>query len=242
MKPTAVLLLATVVLVGATGAVAAADAGADSPSTAGPVESADRTDDQGPPPWQDDETTTANTTDDNGGETTGVSPGQQLAGAVGAQEASMQSELWNRSLSERLANATTPDERAEVLADETETIETYVETLEGVRANLTGAWDADELSEGRYRASIAEFVVRANATERRANRTARAAEQLPPGVRERNDVNVTRVRNLSVRARGLYRFEDPIAREVANETLSNQSALSGVLAESERENRTLAGT
>lgn len=209
MRSTFVLLVGTVVLLGATGAVAA-DVGQD-----------------GTPPWPNNETTTEDNTSD-------VSPGQQLAGAVGAQGASVEGEIWNRTLSERLANATTDDERAEVVTDEVELLEVSIEHLEGVRANLTEAWEDDEISEGEYRASLSEFVVRARTVERRANQTVRAAEDLPARVRDDHDINVTYIEALSEQASDLYEFEGGIAQEVANETLSNQSAESEGAGESRR--------
>ncbi|WP_137285107.1 hypothetical protein [Halorussus salinisoli] len=199
MKPTFVLLLVAVALLGATGVVAA-DGG------------------QSGPTWPGDDTTTANESN-----TTTVSPGQRLAGAVGAQGASLEGDLWNRTLSERLAAATTTAERAEVVADETETLEAYLDGLAAVRTNLTDAWADGELSEGEYRASVSEFVIRARTVERRANQTARAATDLSPRVRERNGVNVTHVRNLSEQAHDLYQFETEIGREVANETLTSEA-------------------
>jgi hypothetical protein len=283
MKPTFVLLLAVVALVGATGAAGAAVpqsgtqilAVGDGERPGGQsVDAGDQSVHSGgqsaAPPWPGGETTTRNDeTEDDGDETetedeaatqeddqtgddaaaendtdeetTSVSPGQQLAGAVGAQAASVQGELWNRTLSDRLANATTADQRAEVIDDETETIETYVETLEGVRANVTGAWESGEMAEGEYRATLSGFVVRAHTVERRARRTARAAERLPAGVRADHDVNVTHIRTLAERAHDLYQFEDPIAQAVANETLGNQSALVGVPPEGQRTNGTRTG-
>lgn len=199
MKPTFVLLLVVVALACATG-VAAADAQQ--------------------PEWPDEETTT----NESNATTTGVSPGQQLTGAVGAQGASVQGELLNRSLSERLANATTPGQRAEVVADEAESLAGYLDELESVRENLTTAWESDELSEGEYRASLAEFVVRTRTVERRANRTARAAEALPESTRRAHGINATRIWDLGEEARDLYRFEGPVAREVVNETLENESS------------------
>jgi hypothetical protein len=198
MKPTFVLLFVVVALVGATGAVAA-DGG------------------QNQPTWPGENTTSGNNTT-----TTGVSPGQQLAGAVGAQGASLQGDLWNRTLSERLANATTLAERAAVVTDEVESLETYLDVLEAVRGNITEAWDDGELSEGQYRASLSEFVIRARIVELRANQTARAAEDLPMATREVHDINATYVWNLGEQARDLYRFEDEIGQEIANETLLNQ--------------------
>jgi hypothetical protein len=199
MKPTFVLLFVTVALVAATGAVAA-DGG------------------QNQPTWPGEDTTT-----ENNSTTTAVSPGQQLAGAVGAQGASVQGDLWNRTLTERLNNATTPAERAAVVADEVESLETYLDALESVRGNITEAWDDGELSEGEYRASLSEFVIRARTVELRANQTARAAEDLPVTTRETYDVNATRVWELGEQARDLYRVEGEIGEEVANETLTNQS-------------------
>lgn len=204
MKP-AVVLLMGVLAIATMGGVATA-AGPDSPPS--------WTDD-GPSPWQDETTTENNSS---------VAPGQQLAGAVGAQGASVESELWDRSLSERLDDATSDAERAAVLAEEIETIETYVEALEGVRANLTAAWERDEISEGEYRSSLSGFVVRARSVELRANRTVNASEELSPAMRDAHDVNATHARNLSDRAADLYQFEDEIGEEVANETLENESA------------------
>ncbi|WP_135824276.1 putative sodium/potassium/calcium exchanger [Halorussus ruber] len=163
------------------------------------------------------------TATENNSTTTGVSPGQQLAGAVGAQGASLQGELWNRTLSERLNNATTSAQRAAVVADEVESLESYLDALSSVRENITERRADDEISEGQYRASLSEFVVRARTVELRANQTARAAERLPTAVRIANDINVTHIRNLSAQAHDLYQFEDEIGREVANETLANQS-------------------
>lgn len=232
MKATLLVLFAGLALFGAAGVAAADDSGVPADSSVAvqadsavevptanqsAVPSVDQT---VPPGWFGNDTAENNTTV--------VPPGQQLAGAVGAQGASVGTELWNRTLSERLDNATTPGERAEVLAEEADTIEQYVDLLAAVRANVTGAWANGTISEGEYRTSLSAFVVRAHAVELRANRTVRAAESLPVVVRERNDLNVTRARNLSERARGLYRFEDEVGREVANETLTNESALSGI--------------
>ncbi|MFC7079699.1 DUF7096 domain-containing protein [Halorussus caseinilyticus] len=198
MRPTFVLVLVAVALFGATGVVAA-DGG------------------QNQPTWPGGDTTTANESNE-----TTVSPGQRLAGAVGAQGASLEGDLWNRTLSARLGAATTAAERAAVVADEVETLETYLDSLEAVRSNLTAARADGDVSEGQYRASLSEFVVRARTVERRANQTVRAAADLPFAVRERNDINVTHVRNLSVQAHELYQFESEVGREVANETLANE--------------------
>jgi hypothetical protein len=193
MKPTFVLLVGTVALVGAMGVVAA---------------------DTGASPFPHNETDNA----------TEVSPGQQLAGAVGAQGASVRGELWNRTLTERLDNATGPEERAEVVIEETELLNASVEMLNESRENLTEAWEDGELTEGEYRAGLSEFVVHAYAVERRANQTVRAAEDLPGRTRDRADVNLTRIRTLEERAGELYEFDGEIAHEVANETLDDQSA------------------
>lgn len=214
MKPTVLLLIAAVTVVGATGAVAAAGSPADH---GGPESPGGQSGPEAPGPWPGNETTTGNDSD-------GDSPGQRLAGAVGAQGASVEGELWNRTLSDRLSNATTPAERAEVVASEVETLEAYLEALEGVRENLTGEWTRAEISEGEYRTSLAALVVRARLVELRANRTARAAADLPAVLRERENVNETRVRDLETRARDLYRFEGEIGQEVVNETLTNRDA------------------
>jgi hypothetical protein len=195
MKPTFVLLVGTVALVGAMGVVAA-DTGQSSPFP-------------------------HNESDDNA---TVVSPGQELAGAVDAQGASVRSELWNRTLTERLDNATTPAQRAEVVAEEVELLNASIVMLNESRENLTEAWEDDELTEGEYRASLSRFVVHAYAVEQRANQTVRAAEDLSARTREHHDINVIRIKDLEKRAEGLYEFDDEIAQEVVNETLTNQNA------------------
>ncbi len=219
MKPTFVVLVAAVGLAFATGGAVADQSPpvADGASSVGPVA------DAGAPDWPGQETTNGSDdeTDRPDDTTTGVSPGQQLTGAVGAQGASVQGELLNRSLSGRLANATTPDRRAAVVADEAESLSAYLDALDGVRTNLTEAWERDELSEGEYRAALTEFVVRARTVERRANRTARAAEELPESARRAYAINASRIWDLGAQARALYQFEGEIAREVVNETLDN---------------------
>jgi hypothetical protein len=220
MKSTYAVLLAVTGLALVSG-VAAADQSmrpvTDADRSVGPVADTDR------PEWPGEETTT-NESDENGerDDATVVSPGQQLTGAVGAQGASVQGELLNRSLSERLANASTPDRRAEVVVNETESLAAYLDALEGVRENVTEAWEADELSEGEYRAALAEFVVRAHTVELRANRTARTAEDLPERTRREYAIDVTRIWNLNEAARDLYQFDDPVEREVVNETLGEE--------------------
>lgn len=203
MRLPLVVLLASVALLGATGVAVAADG------------------QNAPPPWPGNDTDPENNT-------TSVPPGQQLAGAVGAQVASVEGELWNRTLADRLDNATTPAERATVIADETETIEEYVEALEGIRRNVSDARAADRMDEGRYRAALSALVVRARTVELRANRTARVAENVSVIVRDSHGVNATRVWNLSARAHALYQFEGDVGREVANETLRTESALAGM--------------
>ena len=191
MKSTFVLLVGIVALVGATGVVAA-DNGQSTPFPHNESDNA-----------------------------TEVSPGQQLAGAVGAQGASVRGELWNRTLAERLDNATTLAQRAEVVAEEVELLNASVETLEESRENLTEDWEDGELSESEYRSSLSRFVVHAYAVEQRANQTVQAAEDLPGRTRNANDVDVAEIRDLEERAGALYEFEAEIAREVANETLDD---------------------
>ena len=176
--------------------------------------------DAGPPSAPDGETTTANDSDN-----ATVPPGQRLAGVVGAQEAVVEGELWNRTLSQRLANASSAAERADLLGEEVETIEEHVETLESARANLTEAWDDGNLSEGEYRTALSGFVVRARTVEIRANRTVAAVEDLPPATRERAGLNLTAIRNLSERAHALYQFEGEVASEVVERTLGNETEL-----------------
>ncbi|WP_135830326.1 hypothetical protein [Halorussus halobius] len=194
------------------------------------------TDQQTPPPWPGDGPPGNDSATANG--SASAPPGQQLAGAVGAQGASVEGELWNRTLTDRLADAGTPGERAGVLAEETDTLAAYLGVLEGVKSNVTGARAAGEMGDGEYRATLSAFVVRAHTVELRANRTARAARNLSVVARERHDVNVTRVRNVSERARDLYRFEDELGREVVNETLTDERALTGMAVETDESNRT----
>ncbi|NHN59559.1 MULTISPECIES: hypothetical protein [Halorussus] len=212
MKPSVVLLIGAVALIGATGAVAADGGQSGAVGEAMGVGPESQS-------WPGGDPQT------NGNNSTSVSPGQQLAGAVGAQGASLGGELWNRTLTDRLANATTPSERARVVADENETLTEHLDALTGVRANLTEKWEDGDLSEGRYRTSLSAFVVRARTVELRANQTARAAENLSVFVRERYEINVTRIRHLADRAHELHQFEGPIGREVADSTLANESAL-----------------
>lgn len=145
-----------------------------------------------------------------------VLPGERLSGTIEAENAEYAGELTERSFSIQLASAETNETKAAIVADRIGSVESQLETLEERKAELEAARDAGEISEGRYRAELARLAAERSNAERVVNRSARTAEQLPPGLREDHDLRPDHVEQLRERARGLGGPEmDDAAREIA---------------------------
>lgn len=141
-------------------------------------------------------------------QTAGVEPGEQFVGAVGAQHAEVSNTVETAALERRLANASTPTERASVLAAETDRVEARLGTLESRHDGL------EEDDAGR----IATVVAAATGLDARLDRLRTEAASLPTDVRERHGLTDERFAVLRDRAADLHDdADDDLARSVAGD-------------------------
>ena len=127
-------------------------------------------------------------------------PGASFAGVVGVQRAEVGNEVAQRSLDRRLAAATSNASKAAVVAEETVRLDERLADLERKKRRLTRAFENGSIDRGRYRAQMAQLAAEIRAVERRANRTAEAANDLPKTALDEQGVEVSRVRSVAQRA------------------------------------------
>lgn len=145
-----------------------------------------------------------------------VAPGQRLAGVVGVQGAEVDGEVESRSFGLAVARAASDDARAALIAAEVDETDDEVRNLSERRERLRQARENGSVSEGEYRARIAELAARSANAERMANRSADASQGLPEDVLRANGVNVTAIQTLRQRASELGGQEVAgIARSIA---------------------------
>ena len=116
-------------------------------------------------------------------------PGGLLADAIGDQRDEIGSELNDRWFDARLENATSARERAQIIADEVERIESNVSTLERCWGINRGERAADRsLSEldDDERAALENHT---RSLHRRLNETRAEADRLPESLREEHDID-----------------------------------------------------
>ncbi|PSP20123.1 hypothetical protein BRC62_00580 [Halobacteriales archaeon QH_10_67_13] len=145
-----------------------------------------------------------------------LSPGERLAGVVSVQQAELDGELAERSFGLQLAAASSNTTRTDILATQFNDTEQRLAALEERLKGLTDRREAGEIGPGRYAAETARIEAERRSLQRLANYTARAAAELPAGVRKQRGVNVTAIRALSERASELGGQEvSEIARSIA---------------------------
>jgi hypothetical protein len=143
-------------------------------------------------------------------------PGVGYAGVVGAQEAEVRDEYDTRSFEIQLTQASDPASRAAVVANETRRLEASLERLE-TRRNLLENDD-----EPAYRSRVTSFVAQSVVTEKRLDRTRRAAETLPPAVRKQYGLTPATFRTLQDRTDTLVTPEMmAVARGVAGDDVGD---------------------
>lgn len=120
-------------------------------------------------------------------------PGGELAGAIGEQESTLESELDDRRFQARLDNASSPEERARVVAAELDRIEQRVAAIGACASSLRAARDDGNLTDEEFREGMAALEAHAAATHERLNQTAAAAAALPADVRREYDAGEERV-------------------------------------------------
>ena len=149
-------------------------------------------------------------------ESDNTTPGQQLSGVVGVGAAEIDGELGERSLSERLNRSGTNDSRAKVVAERVDELRDRLERLQERRQALIEVRNNGTITQGEFRARMAELAANVSATERVLNATADAAGGLPEETLEDNGVNVSSIQELRRNASELTGPEvSEIARSIA---------------------------
>lgn len=135
-----------------------------------------------------------------------TTPGQQLAGVVGAQQSKVADQIDGRGLDAKLSNASTTEERAAVIAAEVERIEERTVDLEDRCLELTEKRENGTFDEGQYQTRVETFEARTDALACHANRTAERAEPLPADVRDEYGINDTTFAAIDERIEVLQEF------------------------------------
>ncbi|MHB9287474.1 hypothetical protein ACKVMT_10615 [Halobacteriales archaeon Cl-PHB] len=145
-----------------------------------------------------------------------VAPGQQLSGVVGVQQAELEGQVETRAAGLAIANASTDAAKAAVVAGQYDTIQERLNSLEQRKNALQAAHANGSLSDGAYRARMAELAARTEAVRHLADQTATVGERLPPALLAERGVNATAISGLSARAGELSGPEvAEIARSIA---------------------------
>ncbi|PSP31848.1 hypothetical protein BRC64_08595 [Halobacteriales archaeon QH_10_67_22] len=145
-----------------------------------------------------------------------MAPGERLAGTVGVERAAVEGEMERRTFGQRVAAARTNDSRAAVVGDQTARMQERLDELRAERRSIVRARENGSISEGQYRARVAQVHAEQRALERVAGETEAVARDLPADRLEANGVNVSALRTLRADAANLTGPEvAAIARNVS---------------------------
>ena len=168
-----------------------------------------------------------------------VEPGAQLSGVVGVQEAELNGDVEERAYGIRIAQANTDDAKAAVVAEQLNRSEQRVAELEERRAELEAARENGSISNGQYRAQVAQLHAESRTVERVNNQSDETASELPAETLEANGVNATAIRTLSERASELSGPETArVARTIAGASVGTDARPDGVDRRGDAENGT----
>jgi hypothetical protein len=145
-----------------------------------------------------------------------VAPGERMSGVVGVQKAEVEGEVDRRAFGLQVARAATAESKASVVAGQFGDIEHRIHALEQRKANLTEARQNGSMSEGKYRAQVAELSAKLDSAKELANETAAESEGLPDDLLASKGVNASAIQLLQQRASELGGGEvADIARDIA---------------------------
>jgi len=146
-----------------------------------------------------------------------VPPGATLAGVVGVQGAEIEAEIGSRGFEIALnRSGDNASKRAGVIASQVTDLEARLEELRGRTDELDRAREEGNITEGEYRARIAEVVTRITAVQRLANQTAKATRGIPAETLRERGIDADAIEELGRNARNLSGPEvAAIARGIA---------------------------
>lgn len=147
---------------------------------------------------------------------TNLTPGQRLAGVIGANQAEFEGTIELRAYGFAYANARSNASKAGVVGERLESVEQRLNELEERRESLEQARANGTITEGEYRARITTLTARSNQLRAMLNASETRAAELPESALAANGVNTTAIATLSERADNLTGREvAEIARDVA---------------------------
>lgn len=157
-----------------------------------------------------------------------ISPGERLNGVLGVQGAEIRTEVDSRTFGLQIARAAGNESRAEVVAQHLATVQERIEALEQRKEALQRARENGSLSEGAYRAQIAEVAAETAGARRLANQSENASQGLPAELLEEKGINATAIQTLKDRASELGGREvAAIARSIAGPGVGKRPAGAG---------------
>lgn len=154
-----------------------------------------------------------NETDENA-----TAPGERLSGVVGVQGAELEGDIDQRAFGVRVAQAQTQDAQADVVDDQLGDVDQRLSDLRERKAELDAQREAGEISEGKYRAEVAELATEVRTAEHLTNRSEETAGQLPADLLAEHGVDADRIQQLRTSASELGGPEvAEIARGIAGQ-------------------------
>ena len=153
---------------------------------------------------------------------TSVAPGERLAGVVGVGKAEVGGEVSARAFGYAFANASTNRTRAALIGRQVGDLDQRLATLRERQRVLRQAQSNGSISEGRYRAEMAQVVAQVRAVNRLTNESETAARGVPAEQLQRHGVNATAIQRLRSNAGELTGPEAAaIARSIAGPRAGN---------------------
>ncbi|GAB3690177.1 hypothetical protein GCM10028857_26300 [Salinarchaeum chitinilyticum] len=129
-----------------------------------------------------------------------ISAGEQVAGAIGAEGASLDAEVSERSFGVKLAAAETNGSTAAVVAERLALIEQRLDALAATNESLTARADNGSITYGTYAARMAAVEAERSSLARQLNASQTVAEGLPADVLADNGVDAAAIDELRTRA------------------------------------------
>lgn len=147
-----------------------------------------------------------------------ITPGEQLVGVVGVQEAELDGELDERTFGVRMANATSDDAKADVAAEQLGDVEARLDELEQRKAAVEERRANGEMTEGQHAAEMTRIAAETQTAERLTNASEEEASDLPAELLEERGVNAEAIVTLQDRANELSGPETAtVARSIAGD-------------------------
>ena len=154
-----------------------------------------------------------------------IAPGERLSGVLAVQNAEFDGEVTERSYGVKIAGAATDEARADVVNDTVVDVEDRLDELEERLDELEADREADELTDGQYRAQVAKVAAERATAERLAENAEATAGELPEDVLAERGIDVAAIAELRERASELGGPETAeLARSIAGDRVGGPVA------------------